>query len=100
MHIYFAGIGGAGIGPLALIAQQAGYQVSGSDKQDSSYLSYLKAHGITNIHIGQTEADIAAVHDKNPIDWYVYSSALPMEDPNHPELRYCKSQSIKATKRD
>lgn len=100
MHIYFAGIGGAGIGPLALIAQQAGYQVSGSDKQDSSYLTYLKAHGIANIHIGQTEANIAAVNAKNPIDWYVYSSALPMEDPHHPELRYCKSQSIKATKRD
>jgi len=25
MHIYFSGIGGAGIGPLAQIAQQAGY---------------------------------------------------------------------------
>src|SRR5690554_80080 len=33
MHIYFSGIGGAAIGPLALIAKQADYTVSGSDKQ-------------------------------------------------------------------
>jgi hypothetical protein len=25
MHIYFSGIGGAGIGPMAQIAKQAGY---------------------------------------------------------------------------
>jgi UDP-N-acetylmuramate-alanine ligase len=31
MHIYFSGIGGTAIGPLALIAKQAGYKVSGSD---------------------------------------------------------------------
>ena len=53
MHLFFSGIGGAGIGPLALIAHQAGYQVSGSDKQTSQYIDYLKEHGIKDIHIGQ-----------------------------------------------
>lgn len=100
MHIFFSGIGGTAIGPLALIAKQAGYTVSGSDKQDSQYIQYLKKKGITNIHIGQSGTQIAAVHDKKPIDWFVYTSALPLENPNAPELVFCKEQDIKTSKRD
>jgi UDP-N-acetylmuramate--alanine ligase len=100
MHIYFSGIGGTAIGPLALIAKQAGYSVSGSDKRDSQYIQYLKKHGVSDIHIGQDEAAIAALHDKKPIDWFVYTSALPLENPNAPELVFCKQQNIKMSKRD
>lgn len=100
MHIYFSGIGGTGIGPLALIAKRAGYSVSGSDKQNSQYIEYLKKHGIMDIHIGQERDGIAKVHEKNPIDWFVYTSALPMENPNAPELVFCKEQGIKHSKRD
>lgn len=100
MHVYFSGIGGTAIGPLALIAKQAGYEVSGSDKQDSQYLHYLKKHGITDIHIGQAREQIAAVHEVKPIDWFVYTSALPLEDPDAPELLYCSEQGIKTSKRD
>jgi len=100
MHIYFSGIGGAGIGPLAQVAHNAGYEVSGSDKQASQYIDYLKKHGIEDIHIGQTYEAIAAVHDKNPIDWFVYTSALPLENPDAPELKFCEEQGIKTSKRD
>jgi UDP-N-acetylmuramate--alanine ligase len=100
MHIYFSGIGGTAIGPLALIARQAGYTVSGSDKQDSQYIQYLKKHGISDIHIGQTYEQIAAAHDKEPIDWFVYTSALPLEQRDAPELRFCSEQSIRTSKRD
>lgn len=100
MHIYFSGIGGTAIGPLALIAKQAGYDVSGSDKQGSQYIDYLKKHGIENIHIGQDEAGIAAIHAEKPIDWFVYTSALPLENPNAPELVFCREQNIKTSKRD
>ena len=100
MHIFFSGIGGTGIGPLALIAKQAGYEVSGSDKQESQYIEYLKKHGITEIHVGQTAEAIAKVHARHPIDWFVYSSALPKENPNHPELLFADEQGIKHTKRD
>ncbi len=99
MHIYFSGIGGAGIGPLALIAKQAGYQVSGSDKQDSSYVQYLKKKGIKDIVIGQETGKIGAVHHRNPIDWFVYSSALTKENPQHPELLFAKDESIYTSKR-
>ncbi len=97
MHIYFSGIGGAGTGPLAQIAQQAGYTVSGSDQQDSQYIDYLKKHGISQIHTGQDEAGIAAAHERQPIDWFVYSAAVP---PDHPELKFCQAQGIKTSKRD
>lgn len=100
MHIYFSGIGGAGIGPLAQIAHQAGYQISGSDKQDSSYIHYLRDHGVANIHIGQSRQAIATINQRQPIDWLVYSSALPLENPDAPELAYCAEMGIKTSKRD
>jgi UDP-N-acetylmuramate--alanine ligase len=100
MHIYFSGIGGAGIGPLAEIAHKAGYEVSGSDKRDSSYIEYLRRHGITDIHIGQSGEAIASAHAAKPIDWFVYTSALPLENPNAPELIFCREQDIKTSKRD
>lgn len=97
MHIYFSGISGAGIGPLALIAQQAGYTVSGSDSQDSRYIPFLKSKGIENIHIGQSKQAIASVHAQHPIDWFVHSSAITK---NNPERVYCAEQNIKSSKRD
>ena len=100
MHIFFSGIGGTGLGPLALIAHQAGYDVSGSDKQDSQYIHYLRTHGIENIHIGQTVEQIAAVQARRPIDWFVYSSAVAIENPNAPELRFCHAEHIKTSKRE
>lgn len=100
MHIFFSGIGGTAIGPLALIANQAGYRVSGSDKLDSQYIRYLREQGIRNIHIGQTRDAIAAVHDSHPIDWFVYTSALPLEHPDSPELAFCREQDIHTSKRD
>ena len=70
MHIFFSGIGGTAIGPLALIAKQAGYEVSGSDKQNSKYIEYLQKKGIKDITIGQSYEDIAVAHNKQAIDWY------------------------------
>ncbi len=99
MHIFFSGIGGTGIGPLALIAKQAGFEVSGSDKLGSQYTRYLANHGITDIHIGQSREIIANVHAKKPIDWFVYSSSVAIENPNAPELTFCREKGIKASKR-
>jgi UDP-N-acetylmuramate--alanine ligase len=100
MHIHFVGIGGTAIGPLALIAKQAGYTVSGSDKQASNYIDYLKKQGVNSINIGQTSEQIAATHQENNIDWLVYSSAVAIENPDHPEIVFAKQNGIRATKRD
>jgi UDP-N-acetylmuramate--alanine ligase len=99
MHIYFSGIGGTGIGPLALIAQQAGYHVSGSDKQESNYTAYLRSQGIA-IAIGQDGKSLRDLHAQQPVDWMVYSSALVKENPQHPELIAAAECNIKTSKRD
>jgi UDP-N-acetylmuramate--alanine ligase len=99
MHIYFSGIGGAGIGPLALIAHQAGYEVSGSDSQHSQYTDRLIKLGIL-LHIGQTKEQIQAEDEAHPIDWIVFSSAVFITNPNNPELLYAQDKNIKTSKRD
>lgn len=97
MHIFFSGIGGTAIGPLAMIAKQAGYEVSGSDEKNSQYIENLRAHGITDIHIGQTTEQIAGVHERQPIDWIIHTSAIPA---GSPELDFCRQNGIKISKRD
>jgi UDP-N-acetylmuramate--alanine ligase len=100
MHVFFSGIGGTAISSLALIAHQAGYEVSGSDARPSGYLDYLAKHGITNTHIGVDDEFISNVHAGSPIDWFVYGSAQPMDFPDHPEFDFCKQKNIKMSKRD
>lgn len=96
MHIYFSGIGGVGIGPLAQIALDAGYEVSGSDLQESALTESLVMRG-ANVFIGQDGSQIAGCHDKQTIDWVVYTSALPF---NHPELAFVREKKLKNSKRD
>lgn len=96
MNIYFSGIGGVGIGPLAEIAYDAGYQVQGSDAIESLVTRELRARGIS-VSIGQDGSYLQASHDKSPVDWLVYTSALT---PDHPELVLAQSLGIKTAKRD
>ena len=101
MHIYVAGLGGAGLGPLAQMAQQIGNRVSGSDLKDSDALAAMrKWRPPATINIGQTAAPIAALHAREPIDWYVYSSALEWAQPPNQELAWVKQSGIKYSKRD
>jgi UDP-N-acetylmuramate--alanine ligase len=97
MHVFFSGVGGSGHSGLALLAHQAGCEVSGSDQKDSGYIEYLRRHGVKDIHIGQTGEQIARAHAKKPIDWLVYTSALPKD---HPELEFCRRNNIRVSKRD
>ena len=97
MHVYFSGIGGAGLGPLALLARDCGYEVSGSDQSESSFTQKLVDVGI-EIYVGEQDgSQIERVHSKSKIDWLVYTAALPND---HPELNYARKQNIRITKRD
>src|SRR3954468_16361308 len=96
MNIYFSGVGGVGIGPLVQIALDAGYTVQGSDATQSPLTHELQARGVT-ISIGQDGTFLQACHNDNPIDWYVYTAALP---DNHPELLLARQLGIKTAKRD
>lgn len=96
MNIYFSGIGGVGIGPLAEIANDAGYTVQGSDMVDGLVTNELRHRGIA-VNIGQDGSFLQAIHDAEPIDWFIHTSALPT---SHPELVLAKALGIKTAKRD
>jgi UDP-N-acetylmuramate--alanine ligase len=100
MHVYFSGIGGSGMSSLALLAKQAGYEVSGSDIAESSYIDYLRQHGINDINIGQTTEQITKAHSARPIDWLIYTPAVPITNPNHPELVFARQKRIKSSRQD
>ena len=96
MNIYFSGIGGVGIGPLAEIAHDAGYTVAGSDLSDGLMTAALRKRGIT-ISIGQDGSFLQQQHAATPIDWFVYTAALPND---HPELALARALGIRTAKRD
>jgi len=95
MHIYFSGIGGVGIGPLAMLALDAGYDVSGSDAHESEMTKTLDERGV-DIYIGSDDSRITRANGSRKIDWFVYTSALPDD---HPELVFAKGSGIKISKR-
>jgi UDP-N-acetylmuramate--alanine ligase len=96
MNIYFSGIGGVGIGPLAEIAHDAGYTVQGSDATEGLLTRELRGRGM-NITIGQEGDFLLACHQATPIDWFVHTAALPAD---HPELLLAQKLGIKTAKRD
>lgn len=96
MNIYISGISGTGMGPLALMAKKAGFNVCGSDLTQGAIYDELIAAGI-DVFIGEQDATFLAEKIKNGIDWFVYTSALADE---HPELIMAREAEIKCTKRD
>jgi len=96
MNIFFSGIGGVGIGPLAEIACDAGYSVQGSDLQESSLTDALQRRSVP-ISFTQNGEFLRACHEAEPIDWFVHTSALPA---NHPELQTARELGIRCGKRD
>lgn len=96
MNIYFSGLGGVGIGPLTEIAHDAGHTVMGSDLSESLVTEELRGKGIS-VTIGQTGEFLRESHGKTPLDWFVYTAALPAD---HPELLVAKELGIRTGKRD
>lgn len=96
MNIYFSGLGGVGIGPLVEIARDAGHHVTGSDLVETLLTEELREQGV-EVNIGQDGTFLRAVHEATPIDWFVYTAALP---DNHPELLLAKELGIRTGKRD
>ncbi|HEY8992889.1 MAG TPA: Mur ligase domain-containing protein, partial [Candidatus Microsaccharimonas sp.] len=76
MNIYFSGLGGVGIGPLVEIARDAGHRIMGSDLHESLITSELREQGVM-VTIGQDGSFLRQSHAATPIDWFVYTSALP-----------------------
>jgi UDP-N-acetylmuramate--alanine ligase len=96
MNIYFSGIGGVGLGPLAEIALDAGHTIAGSDTTDSLMTAQLIGREV-RISRDQSGEFLQKEHASTPFDWLVYTSALPRD---HPELKLAKKLGIKTSKRD
>ena len=96
MNIYISGISGTGMGPLALMAKDAGFNVCGSDLAEGAVYGELKKAGI-EVKIGPQDGGFLKSKINEELDWFVYTSALP-ED--HAELMMAREAGIKCTKRD
>ncbi|MEI8011322.1 MAG: UDP-N-acetylmuramate--L-alanine ligase, partial [Candidatus Omnitrophota bacterium] len=73
-HYHFIGIGGMGMGNLALLMLAKGYIVSGSDQKDSELTRRLRQRG-AQIFIGHDIRNIEGA------DCVVYSSAVKADNP-------------------
>lgn len=79
-RIYFVGIGGVSMSGLARILADAGFEVSGSDRQASALTDELTQLGLA-VHIGQAASNIP-----EDIDVAVYTAAIHDDNPEYAEL--------------
>jgi UDP-N-acetylmuramate--alanine ligase len=73
-RLHFVGIGGAGMSGLALIADQLGASVTGSDRAGGAYTERLRERGLEPV-IGHRAENVPAGAE------VVYSTAIPPENP-------------------
>ena len=96
MNIYFIGVGGVGIGPLAEIALDNDYLVCGSDPDPSVMYHQLESKGAT-LSIVQDGSFLRACHNQTPLDWVVHTSGA---SDDNPDIVAARDLGIKVTKRD
>ena len=97
MNVYFNGISGTGLGPLAELAQDAGFTVFGSDLKEGAISSELSKRQIEVVYGEQDGSFLRRKIEENGVDWYVYTSAAPDDNA---ELQAAREAGIKCTKRD
>ncbi len=83
-RIHFIGIGGSGMCPLAEILHKEGYQLSGSDNNETDTLARIRSLGIP-VAMGQRAENIEGA------EMIIYTAALL---PDNPELVAAKSSGI------
>lgn len=88
-HIFFVGIGGAGMGGIAEVLLNEGYQVSGSDRQENTMTRRLAKLG-ANIFFGHHADNVANA------SVVVVSSAI---DASNPEIQAAQQARIPVIRR-
>jgi UDP-N-acetylmuramate--alanine ligase len=83
-HVHFVGIGGAGMGGIAEVMVNQGYQVSGSDLSENTVTAHLQGLGVTIIK-GHSQDNIKGA------DLVVLSSAIAA---TNPEVLAAKAANI------
>ncbi|MBR3164318.1 hypothetical protein IKF15_03410 [Candidatus Saccharibacteria bacterium] len=97
MKVYFSGISGTGIGPLAELAHDAGFEVFGSDLTRGAIADELDKKGIEARYGEQDGNFLIQKIETTGVDWLVHTSALPKQ---HRELQIARERNIKTSKRD
>ncbi|MDN5762543.1 MAG: UDP-N-acetylmuramate--L-alanine ligase [Microlunatus sp.] len=87
--VHFIAIGGSGMNGIASVLLQLGVPVSGSDRQDSSYLRALEAQG-ARVHVGHAADQLGAART------VVASSAIR---PDNPELVEARRRGLRVLHR-
>lgn len=88
-RIHFIGIGGSGMCPLAEILHHNGYQLTGSDRDESDTLERIRSYGIP-VFMGQSEDHIGNA------ELVVYSAAI---EENNPERLAASKRNIPCIER-
>lgn len=91
-HVHFMGIGGSGLSAIARVMQEAGYEVSGCDLEESPLFKQLKKKGL-RVSVGHDPAHLDA---KDKPDALIVSSAVPEDDP---EVKAAREKGIPVLKR-
>ena len=86
VHIFFIGIGGISMSGLAKVLADRGFQVSGSDNQETELTKMLEQHGAKVYYGGQKAENIT-----DDIDVVVYTAAI---HPDNPEYIACVDKKI------
>lgn len=94
LHVHLLGIGGAGLGPIAIVLREMGFRVSGSDAQMNPRAAALTERGIT-VYPSQIAENLNAHPDERP-DVVLISSAVGVENP---ERRAAEDLGIPIVKR-
>ena len=81
-RIHFIGIGGAGMCPLAEILIQLGYDVSGSDNNDTETFRRIEREG-AKVYLGQVKENITS-----DVELVIYTNAILK---GNEELEYAKA---------
>jgi len=88
-HIHFIGIGGAGMGGIAEVLKNIGYEVTGSDIKESAITKRLESFGV-NVKIGHAAENITDT------DVVVVTSAI---DENNEEVTAARNNRIPIVRR-
>lgn len=87
--IHFIGIGGSGMCPIAEILFHKGYELTGSDTNESDTLARIRSYGIP-VSMGQKAENVDGA------ELVVYSAAIK---PDNPELVAARQKGIPAVER-
>ena len=88
-NIHFIGIGGSGMCPIAEILLHRGYNITGSDTNESDTLQRVRSYGIP-VFMGQRPENIGSAQ------LVVYSAAIKQDNP---ELKAARRMGVPAVER-